>query len=73
MNAETPINTDKTEAFFLSALIGVDRRLNLFALHRKLPVIYQILQPEFHRVEIRVRGHKELTVRARSGYFARKG
>ena len=27
----------------------------------------------FHRVEIRVRGHKELTVRARSGYFARKG
>lgn len=26
----------------------------------------------FHRVEIRVKGHKELTVRARSGYYARK-
>ena len=26
----------------------------------------------FHRVEIRVKGHKELTVRARAGYFAGK-
>jgi VWFA-related protein len=26
----------------------------------------------FHKVEIRVRGHKELSVRARSGYYARK-
>jgi len=26
----------------------------------------------FHKVEIRVRGHKEVSVRARSGYFARK-
>ena len=27
---------------------------------------------QFHKVEIKVRGHKELTVRARAGYFARK-
>jgi len=27
---------------------------------------------QFHHVEIRVRGHKELTVRARSGYYARR-
>ena len=26
----------------------------------------------FHKVEIRVKGHKELSVRARSGYYARK-
>jgi Ca-activated chloride channel family protein len=26
----------------------------------------------FHKVEIRVKGHKELTVRARSGYYARR-
>lgn len=28
---------------------------------------------QFHKVEIRVKGHKELTVRHRTGYFARKG
>jgi VWFA-related protein len=27
----------------------------------------------FHKVEIRVKGHKELPVRARTGYYARKG
>jgi len=27
----------------------------------------------FHKVEIRLKGHKEVSVRARSGYYARKG
>ena len=27
---------------------------------------------QFHRVEIRVKGHKEVVVRARAGYYARK-
>ena len=31
-----------------------------------------LLDGAFHRVEIRVKGHKELAVRARNGYFARK-
>jgi len=31
-----------------------------------------IADGQFHRVEIRVKGHKEVTVRARSGYYARK-
>jgi VWFA-related protein len=50
-------------------IIAEEVRHQYSILYRPEPLLTDGL---FHRVEIRVKGHKELTVRARSGYFARK-
>jgi VWFA-related protein len=50
-------------------VIAEEVRHQYSILYRPEPLLADGL---FHRVEIRVKGHKELTVRARSGYFARK-
>jgi VWFA-related protein len=51
-------------------VIAEEVRHQYAILYRPEPLVADGL---FHRVDIRVKGHKELTVRARSGYFARKG
>jgi len=51
-------------------IIAEEVRHQYAILYRPEPLVTDGL---FHRVEIRVKGHKELIVRARSGYFARKG
>jgi len=51
-------------------VIAEEVRHQYAILYRPEPLVTDGL---FHRVEIRVKGHKELIVRARSGYFARKG
>jgi VWFA-related protein len=50
-------------------VIAEEVRHQYSILYRPEPLL---LDGRFHRVEIRVKGHKELTVRAQSGYFARK-
>jgi Ca-activated chloride channel homolog len=50
-------------------VIAEEVRHQYAILYRPEPLLTDGL---FHRVEIRVRGHKEITIRARSGYFARK-
>jgi Ca-activated chloride channel family protein len=50
-------------------VIAEEVRHQYAILYRPEPLV---TDGQFHRVEIRVRGHKELNVRARSGYFARK-
>ena len=40
-----------------------------FFLYRPEPLVADGL---FHQVEVRVKGHKELIVRARNGYYAPK-
>ena len=51
-------------------IIGEEVRHQYNIVYRPEPLV---IDGQFHRVEIRVKGHKELTVRARSGYFAPKG
>jgi VWFA-related protein len=51
-------------------IIAEEVRHQYAILYRPEPLVTDGL---FHRVEIRVKGHKELIVRARSGYFARRG
>jgi VWFA-related protein len=50
-------------------VIAEEVRHQYSVLYRPEPLL---LDGAFHRVEIRVKGHKELAVRAHSGYFARK-
>jgi VWFA-related protein len=50
-------------------VIAEEVRHQYSILYRPEPLL---LDGAFHRVEIRVKGHKELAVRAQAGYFARK-
>ena len=58
---------DLTQSF---DVIAEEVRHQYAILYRPEPLV---LDGKFHRVEIGVKGHKEVIVRARSGYFARKG
>ena len=68
---------DVAADFLLAALIALKSRIVIAEeVRHQYNIVYR---PEplvndglFHKVEIRVKGHKELSVRARSGYYARK-